>query len=84
MASMATAGTPALAGRAYSPAERPAEARHRAGGWPVLAADPALVAELVEKIEQIGVIDLATAYAKGPSATTALVARRGGSAVEKA
>src|SRR5436305_8867727 len=37
----------------------PAEARERVALWPVLAADPALIADLVEQIEQIGVMDFA-------------------------
>src|SRR5258705_5421821 len=35
----------------------PAEARERLVLWTVLAADPALIADLVEQIEQIGVMD---------------------------
>src|SRR5207302_3436615 len=38
---------------------RPAEAGEGVALWPVLAADPALVADLVEQIEQIRVMDLA-------------------------
>src|SRR5437762_105491 len=38
---------------------RPAEAGEGVALWPVLAADPALVADFVEQIEQIGVVDLA-------------------------
>src|SRR5258706_13349206 len=37
----------------------PAEAGEGVALWPVFAADPALVADLVEQIEQIGVMDLA-------------------------
>ena len=37
----------------------PAEPGHGVAFRPVLAADPALVADLVEQIEQIGVMDLA-------------------------
>src|SRR5579864_8563078 len=41
------------------PATPPAEARERARLRPVLAADPAGIAELVQEIEQIGEVDLA-------------------------
>src|SRR5438105_11466488 len=47
---------------AYSPDAvflGPAEAGQGVAIWPVLAADPALVADLVEQIEQKGVMDLA-------------------------
>src|SRR5437870_26339 len=38
---------------------RPAEPGRRLPFWPVFAADPAGVADLVEEIEQEGVVDLA-------------------------
>src|SRR5436190_16604917 len=38
---------------------RPAEAGESVAPRPVFAADPALVADLVEQVEQIGVMDLA-------------------------
>src|ERR1700724_1206906 len=38
---------------------RPAEAGSRIAHRSVLAADPALIADLVEEVEQVGVMDLA-------------------------
>src|SRR5712692_11362458 len=46
-------------GSAHAPPSRPAEAFDRAGGGAVFAADPAVITQLVEQIEEIGVVDLA-------------------------
>src|SRR5260221_12205738 len=52
-------GTETSGGGTDAPPPRPAEPFDCAGGGAVLTADPAVIAELVEQIEEIGVVHLA-------------------------